>query len=495
MKRKTICVCILFGLLTSLVSCAAIENTDADTAIRTANDEPDTATETDPLTPYLDALTIKDYEGYTFRIMNSSSNFAYSDVVTEEITGEALNDAVYNRNLAVCDALNISLINTEGQWANGISMTRAFVQANSDEFDICCNEAALIAPLALEGFLQDGMTIDSLHLDNPWWDQNAMSSANLGDTRYLLWGNMHLMLYECYYPVLVNKTYVENASLTDPYVLVRDGKWTFDVMHTYMETAWQDVNGDGKYVSGEDHFGLALFDHGATSFFIAADTSLFSMDENHMPVFHGLTERYETVFSQLSSTIFQNKDNLLRSNTPAIASFNSEARVHDGFGMGGSMFYVEPLGSIKKFRDVDFEVGLLPMPKYEEMQPEYISYIYHGADAVTIPLPNSDPERTGVILEMFGARSHTLVIPVYFDTTLAFKYIQDAESKEMLDIVFVNGRFDLGSIYKWGGITEAAYGQLFTKSSNLASKISALTDKTNAAVQETIDTYLAAAQK
>lgn len=495
MKRRRICICLLFGLLLSLVSCGTTERPEIDDSTSTAIQEPDTPPETDPLSPYLEALTVKDYDGYSFRIMNSSSNFAYSDVVPEEITGEALNDAVYNRNLAVCDALNISLVNTEGQWANGITMTRAFIQANSDEYDICCNEAALIAPLALEGLLQDGAKIDSVHLENPWWDQNAISSANLGDTRYLLWGNMHLMLYECYYPVLVNKTYVENASLTDPYTLVREGKWTFDVMHSYMETALQDINGDGKYVAGEDHFGLAIFDHGATSFFTAADTSLFSMDEKHMPVFRGLTERYEAVFSKLSSTIFQNKDNLLRTNTPAVASLDSEARVHDGFGMGGAMFYVEPLGSVKKFRNVDFEVGVLPMPKYEETQSEYISYIYHGADAVTIPVTNRDTDRTGVILEMFGARSHTLVIPVYFDTTLAFKYIQDAESKEMLDIMFANGRFDLGSIYKWGGITEAAYGQLFSKSPNLASKITALTDKTNAAVQETIDTYLAAAQK
>lgn len=488
MKRRSICILLLVALLTATTGCSQAEqDTETKTNVQT---DTETTRETDPLQAEYDALTVEDYGGYTFRIMNSPSNFAYSDVVVDELTGEALNDAVYNRNLAVCDALNIQLTLTEAQWSSGVQTARAFILANSDEQDIVCNEAASISPIVVEGLLQDANTIDSLHLDSTWWDHNAIESANLGEHVYMMWGDMHLMLYECYYPVVFNKNMIENVGLDDLYPIVREGKWTFDLMNTYMETAWQDMNGDGKYMIGDDQFGLAIQDHGTTSFFVAGGVSLFTKDSDNMPVFTGLTESYEAVFSKLGSTIFSNKDNLLRAGTPLSISTNEEP-VHAGFGIGASMFYVEPLGSIKKFRDVDFEVGLIPMPKFDETQAEYISYIYHGADAVTIPVTNADAERTGVILEMFGAKSRQIVRSVYFDTTLDFKYIQDQQSSEMLDIMFSNGVFDLGSIYQWGSATATAYAQLLEQKTDIASKLQAIASKTEADVQATIDAYLA----
>lgn len=488
MKRRSICILLLVALLTATTGCSQTEqDTETQTSVQT---DTETTLETDPLQAEYDALTVEDYGGYTFRIMNSPSNFAYSDVVVEELTGEALNDAVYNRNLAVCDALNIELTMTEGQWADGVNMARAFILANSDEFDIVCNEVSLISPLAVEGLLQDANTIDSLHLDGTWWDQNAIESANLGDHVYLMWGDMHLMLYECYNGIMFNKSMIENVGLDDLYPVVREGKWTFDLMSTYMESAWQDVNGDGSYKIGDDNFGLAFYDHGATCFFVAGGVTLFNKDSDNMPVFTGLTESYEAVFSKLGNTIISNLNNLARSGTDMSIS-TADDPVQASFTVGGTMFYEEPLGAIKKFRDVDFEVGLIPLPKYDETQAEYISYIYHGADAVTIPVTNAEAERTGVILEMFGAKSRQMVYSVYFDTTLDFKYIQDQESSEMMDIMFSNGVFDLGSIYNWGNATVTAYQQLLKHSTDIASKLQSLTSKTEADVQATIEAYLA----
>lgn len=152
MKRRVMGILLLVTLLAA-TGCSTTETeTETQTSTQT---ETDVQEMVDPLQAEYDALTVEDYGGYTFRIMNSPSNFAYSDVVVEELTGEALNDAVYNRNLAVCDALNIQLTMTEGQWLDGINMARSFILANSDEFDIVCNEAALISPLAVEGLLQD----------------------------------------------------------------------------------------------------------------------------------------------------------------------------------------------------------------------------------------------------------------------------------------------------------------------------------------------------
>ena len=39
------------------------------------------------------------------------------------------------------------------------------------------------------------------------------------------------------------------------------------------------------------------------------------------------------------------------------------------------MFFFDPVGSLKKLRDMDVEFGVLPYPKYEESQENYVSLI------------------------------------------------------------------------------------------------------------------------
>ena len=45
------------------------------------------------------------------------------------------------------------------------------------------------------------------------------------------------------------------------------------------------------------------------------------------------------------------------------------------------------------------------------------------------------------------------VIPAYYDVQLKTKIARDDESSEMLDIIFAGRKYDLGSIYDWGGLT------------------------------------------
>jgi len=101
--------------------------------------------------------------------------------------------------------------------------------------------------------------------------------------------------------------------------------------------------------------------------------------------------------------------------------------------------------------DCQFDVGIVPFPKYNEEQENYNSYIFMGANAIAIPAAHPNAELAGVVLEYMSAYSQRDVRSIYFDRTLAEKYAQEEDAREMLDIILRTGSFDLMDVYGWGG--------------------------------------------
>ena len=79
----------------------------------------------------------------------------------------------------------------------------------------------------------------------------------------------------------------------------------------------------------------------------------------------------------------------------------------------------------------------------------------HTCGLLTAPVTTTseNAERIAVILEALAAESRGLLIPAYYDITLKTKYVRDAESVEMLDIIFENRVYDVGDIYGFGTLS------------------------------------------
>ena len=399
-----------------------------------------------------DNLPKGNYDGYDFKILNSESNFAFTAMSVEELTGEALYDAIYERNSIISENLNVNITEIVLNWDEIPKAIREQVMSGDHIYDIICNEVHLIVPFAEEQMFIDAGTVSTLSLDMPWWNQPAMESLKIGNKLNFLYGDLHFMLYECYFPIVFNKSLIADMSLDDLYEVVDNQEWTLEKMNSYMRVASIDLNGDGIH-DIEDQFGLGMYQHNTLSFYHASNISLIEKDADNIPVYKGLTENLTATFTKISEQIFADKNLYFFESTPKFGSL--ENGVHTNFNNGHILFYIEPLGSLKKFRDVDFEIGVIPLPKFDAGQENYRSYIYHGASAITIPITNNNLDMTGSILEHMAAESHRSVMPVYFNVTLAFKYIQDEASQKMLDIMFSNGQFELSRVYNWGSFANS----------------------------------------
>ncbi len=450
MKKRILALLLVSLMMTQFAACSET-TTDEGTASGSEVSNPaaeevvEETTEEDILNALLADVPKEDYGGYEFMMLNNESNFAYTLMTAEELTGEGINDAIYNRNVAVSEKLNIAITENMVAYSQVTTDMNTSIAAGDDTYSCFWNESKFVAPFAINGQLLNVNDITAINLDNPWWNGAALEDVQFADYQYFLVGDLHLMFKESYWMCGFNKNIIDENGLGDPYELVREGAWTMDQMKTYMETVALDLNGDG-IMDGNDRFGVTCYTGCIPAFVIAADESFIERGDDGVPALITPDDRFYAVYEKLVATMFDpaNTYVCIDGKTQNIAQY--ENGWHGVFSSGHALFYLEPIGSLKKLRDMDAEFGIVPFPKYDEAQETYTTYIAGYAAFCGIPITASDMQRTGVILENLCAYSYGELREAYVDTTLNFKYIRDQESAEMLNLILDSGTFSLTDI-------------------------------------------------
>jgi len=105
-----------------------------------------------------------------------------------------------------------------------------------------------------------------------------------------------------------------------------------------------------------------------------------------------------------------------------------------------------------EFRYMESDFGILPLPKKDEAQKEYLTTIFtSNSGSVAIPLSSGAPEDNAFLLQAICLASTNTLKPVFYDQVLNGIVTRDEESSEMLDILFAGRVFDLTFINDWGG--------------------------------------------
>lgn len=106
-----------------------------------------------------------------------------NEVWAEALTGEVVNDAIFNRNLSTEETLNIKI---EPVWAGGDDIQsgiRNGVLAGATDFDAALNNMNNMGVNMQNGDLLNLKNISAIHTDDPWWDQNIVDAFTLFGTK------------------------------------------------------------------------------------------------------------------------------------------------------------------------------------------------------------------------------------------------------------------------------------------------------------------------
>ena len=390
----------------------------------------------------------------------------HNQIDTEEENGEVFNDAMYKRNRTVEERFNIvikQIVTPDG--AN--SQTKKLILSGDstafDMFDSRCPDALTNWQ---EGLVLSYDDIPNIDLSKPYWNRTANETLTIGGNQYAAIGNFNFASYEISHALLFNKTMIQDFGLENPYDLVNRQKWTFDKMEEMMKPVIYDLNGDGA-MDGNDRYGyLANPKEVLPNFWIAAGTFSVGKDENDMPYLAMGSEKFVNAFNKTFSMLWDTGAYYLGKGGPDIPQYAIEM-----FSDNQSLFMDSTLFVIEKMRSAEIEFGIIPYPKYDEAQKNYVSRIEYYM-AMQVPVSNPDPARAGVMLEALNCESAKTIIPAYYEVALKTKYARDDESAQMLDLIMNTLVVDIGDTTLCDKIRDAFMASMFEKNDrNLMSKI------------------------
>jgi hypothetical protein len=363
---------------------------------------------------------------------------------TEEETGEVINDTLYARNRAVEERLEVTIAPVRLEDYRDITtIIASSVQAGSDDYDLVLGQMFRTANDALKGLFADWNKMPYVDLTQPWYTKSIQDAA-VGDRLELINSDFCMSYCQQTWLMLFNKTKLSDYGITENmYDIVREGRWTVDMLNNLTKDVYTDLNGDGTR-DGEDFYGFAgtLGDCMLAAFMYGANTRLISLDKDNVISQPIMEERAVDLLTKMSA--------LFVTNTGSMKHANALSATRRGlFPKGNYLFEAMMVADLTAdaMREFSDEFGVLPLPKYDEEQKEYYTVVDGGADILTVPKTAQNMELIGGMVEALSAESYRVLIPVYCEIALEQKGTRDKESIDMLRMILDSRVIDFGYLY------------------------------------------------
>lgn len=488
-KFVALSLALLLLLISLLASCA-------DSSQASSADKPDSTETTQPESEEETyAFPSIDLGGEDFTLLGTTTawNF-YEALDRESMTGEVLDDAIYNRNRLIEKNFNLKISVIEEIIDNVYSKISTAVNSGEDVYDVIfcpgwTGDSSYLGTYAAQHMFYDLSDIPEINLKGDWWSQKLRTEGALGKdgALYFAANDINIQTLQGTWCLFFNEKLFEDLGLERPYGLVKGGTWTFDKFAELVK-AGANLNGDESFswtADGNCVYGYTSFNAGTLSLLIGSGERFIGRDEEGNPVLAIETQRFYDVATKVAS-LLGIEGYYVNANDSSQMAFHFE----DIFMKGRALFTCAELKAASRMRTMEDAYGIVPMPKYEEAQTDYYSAKTRQAYLMVIPVTNPEPNRTGAIMDAMAYLSYKDVTPVLYDVSLSQKGLRNEESIEMLKIIRDTQFYDVGIIYGW---TSALNGMIITAvdegKSDVASIIGKYTKQVNASIQKTMEVF------
>lgn len=410
-------------------------------------------------------IIIKDFgnETITFLVIDND----ISEIMPNELgegnsntwMTEGVNDAIKARNELTEKLLNVQI--KELKVASGrvgdkfLTYIRNEINGSAQSFEICVPSIYDCGTLASEDSFYNLKTVESLNLTNSWWDHSFNESMTINDNLYFTLGDIGLVNKNATPVVYFNKNLCEDNGITSAYLyqLVKDKKWTFDKAYEFAKLLSADVN-DDKKIDYHDHVGWAGQADDTWNFFFASGERIASRNADNKLALSMYNTRSVNVAEKMYEMF---RDDLHYISANDYFGDSGEPTVQctgAAFIEGRVMFFSDNMAFMHLFSQMENnDFGVLPTPKYDELQDNYHSLINPwtgNAFAIPISLDSERAYFAGAVLDAMGYYSKDTVAYEYVQKTLMYQKTRDDGSIDMLNLIFDTRGCDFGIIYNIG---------------------------------------------
>lgn len=394
-----------------------------------------------------------DYNGSTFTIYSVEDMFQKKYFFADKVTGDGMNDSLYQRQQNVQKALNVNLVwkAAEGNgetaaFANYAEEVKNAVKAGSEKYHLVLTHSYYaLYDLISSDTLLDLDQLSSLSIDKDYWNKSIMDELALNGKHYLGYSNFNLANT---YVVAFNKGLYNNFSSelkgTTMYDYVNNNEWTLDKMAEIAQLAYQDKGSDDSDIYGITGELWVPF----CGFIQSSNLSIISKNTN--------TGKYELTAS--NSTVNKKFTKLVTKisslNDSYTTYFWENKEVAGGveptkvtLSQNRAFMQLMKTTELIALKDQSVKFGVLPYPMYEEAQKDtsgYRSLNWGGYMCVPGNIINKD--MVSDVIECLSYYSDD-VTEYYYEKLLGRKVSESPEDAAMLDIVWASLCSDFGVTY------------------------------------------------
>ena len=367
-----------------------------------------------------------DYGNKKFGIFGVRGSMDY--MMAEEETGDLVNDAVFQRNLAIEEAYNLTFDMFESEPNVGADMIKNFVLSGDTTYQLYqATQHHGLPQMILNDYFVDWTQMEAIKFDRPYWNTKGVKDLNFGGKIYTIGGDINLVTYNSTNCILFNKKLFDDLGIDYPYQDVYDKTWTIDKMIEIVKQGYADLNGDTEWDANTDRVGFSGWGHEMLfGIYVGLGGKTLVNDENDLPALALEGERNVKIIDKIIE-IFDG--------TNAYVNFTDYNLDKSAFREGRMLMDDNFITGVSQNRDSEFDIGLLPYPMLDTEQGEYYSRAANIAHLSYIPTTNTNLKDTGIILEGMAIQSYNTVRPTYYDVTLSLKEAADEETLDMVDIV------------------------------------------------------------
>lgn len=377
------------------------------------------------------------YDGYTFRVRSIASETHYTALDPGKLTGEAVNDAIYERNRKIESEYGIEFqCDTSDITANYVTMEKQVMAGTGDDgYDLIMLISRNAFSAALQNYLINYERLPYVDTDKEYYFGDINKQFTIGNNTFFAYGSENINVFSLSSALFFNKEIVTEQGMGNLYDDVRNRKWTYDRLYTLAAQATGDTNGDGTVRFGDDVLGLiGNYDRTIPCFWIAAGEKLIVKDGEDLPVYTAQGNERMIDIMQEAAAQFASE---------AFDVYGADERRLQTFMDGKALFLSTGIGELHRLKAVELDYGVLPWPMYDENQKDYVSRC-GDAWLHCVPTNTKDPERTSVIMQALSYYSYGTVYKAYYDQALTAQYVRDPDSVDMMQIILSTLSVDLG---------------------------------------------------
>lgn len=385
---------------------------------------------------WLGMLEPGDFKGYGFTIATSR---LYRFVPEEEMAG-MVNPVLKKRNELVNAKYNVNIKEIYYEESQLFNKLANAALAGVQFSDLLSVTMPTMAAFASSGYLLNLFSVPFFNPEASYLNTETVKRSVVSDYMYAIYDRT-TFYQEDFWCIFYNEDRLPSGAGDEISRIVKEGDWTWDKLMEYAVYAAAEVMQKRSPDYQKDVFGLGSHSDKngfSISAFVSSGLSLFG----------------DTYHKKLSYSMDSDKGNAaadkIREITSSKAYFGlSGEDASKAFLEGRLAFYAYRVEFAKKVCETKLNWGIAPLPKIDESQTNYLSYVGSSAAGLSVPSHQTNSGRTGMVLNAILAASY-----VNLDEAIKTNYItfclRDNDAAIMLSGIFENPFLDIGSIYAKG---------------------------------------------